>query len=105
MKHYKKMTKVRELFNTNKKTKWNHKVNVGFYDGLDPYDRDRYDYKPHVTISVNYGKDHLDIYDMKSLKTLVHDLTLLTNIDGLFRVDSDKKYDYFINPNGVKDVS
>jgi hypothetical protein len=104
MKHNLKMSKYYVQFVDKKKTAWDQRVHVSFYSGINHYNTDEYDSSPTVTVSVAgvVGSQNLHITNMKDLRKIVHDLSLLAEIDGLFVTDKEKDYHFLYNEKGVK---
>ena len=104
MKHNLKMRKYYDQFIDKKKTAWDQRVHVSFYSGINHYNTDQYTSSPTVTVSVRgvVGGQTLYITDMKDLRKIVHYLSLLAEIDGLFVTDKEKDYHFLYNEKGVK---
>jgi hypothetical protein len=104
MKHNLKMSKYYVQFVDKKKTAWDQRVHVSFYSGINHYNTDEYDSSPTVTVSVAgvVGSQNLHITNMKDLRKIVHDLSLLAEIDGLFVTDKEKDYHFLYNEKCVK---
>ena len=104
MKHNLKMRKYYNQFVYKKKSAWDQRVNVSFYSGINHYNTDKYESSPTVYVNVKgvVGGQELKITDMKDLRKIVHDLSLLAEIDGLFVTDKEKDYHFLYNEKGVK---
>ena len=97
---------IYDKFHAKKKSAWNHKVCVSFHDGINPFERDTYDSKPSVTVTVNGrlgDKDNsLTITEMRDLRKVIHDLQLLADINNLFIPDKTKKKHWIYIPKGIE---
>ena len=98
------MRKYYDQFVYKKKSAWDQKVNVSFDSGINHYNPDQYTNSPTVYVYVKgvVGGQDLKITNMKDLRKIVHDLSLLAEIDGLFVTDKEKDYHFLYNEKGVK---
>ena len=104
MKHNLKMRKYYDQFVYKKKSACDQRVNVNFYSGINHYNTDKYESSPTVYVNIKgvVGGQELKITNMKDLRKIVHDLSLLSEIDGLFVTDKEKDYHFLYNEKGVK---